>query len=665
MRRKTMYLKSIHTVNVGPIKDVKINFPFTENNLPKPVVIVGENGTGKSILLSNVVDSFHEIAGMAFDDARKPADFNIGQQYYKIVSGQEIHIGEKYMYSRLQYEDENVAENIFEYLFKGGEFSIQEFCNNEGIAQKDCKFHENGNDKQVTVNEKDVELIFGKNVICYFPPSRYEKPNWLGTKYYETEKFEHPSIKERFSRRLNKPIAVENVTQDTLQWLLDVIVDSRYSFDTYKNDVKLYQIGNENEFAVPVNKNTIGNLISLEFAKKNVESIMSQIIGQKIYFGLNHRNANKSRFYIFSATDGKILVPSLDSLSTGQSALFNMFATIIRYADGNSVLNGIDLKNITGIVVIDEVELHLHSNLQRDVLPRLLKLFPKVQFIVSSHSPLFLLGMNKEYGENGYEIYQMPHAKKITAEQFSEFEKEYEYLADTEKHRSEINEVIKKIQGRPLIITEGKTDWKHIKHALEVFKSKNEFVDLDIHFLEYEDDSLNEAKLGKLLENLAKVPNSSKIIGIFDNDTQVGQKYLNPKCLGNNVYACSIVDTQGYPKGVISIELLYSREELVNTFDENRRRVYLSDEFTVNSHRLMKDKSVICSNNAIVEAQKRDVVKIIDDRVFDENENNIALSKADFAKYVYDAISPFSKLSVGGFRQILETIKQILDKPNV
>ena len=657
-----MYLKSIHSVNVGPIDDVKIIFPFTEDNLPKPVVIVGENGTGKSILLSNVVDSFHEIAGMAFDDVRKPADINVGQQYYKIVAGQEIRIGEKYMYSRLQYEDENVTEKHFEYLFKGGEFSVQEFCNNEGITQKDCKFREIGNDKQITIKEKDVELIFSKDVVCYFPPSRYEKPNWLGTKYYEAEKFEHPSIKERFSRRLNKPIAIENVTQDTLQWLLDVIVDSRYSFDTYKNDVKLYQTGNENEFAVPVNKDTIGNLISLEFAKKNVESIMSQIIGQKIYFGLNHRNANKSRFYIFSADDGRILIPSLDSLSTGQSALFNMFATIIRYADGNSVLNGIDLKNITGIVVIDEVELHLHSNLQRDVLPKLLKLFPKVQFIISSHSPLFLLGMDKEYGDDGYEIYQMPYAKKITAEQFSEFEKEYEYFSETEMHRKEIEEVVRKIQGKPLVITEGKTDWKHIKHALAVFKSKNEFIDLDVHFLEYEDDKFNDSRLETLLKHLAKVPQQNKIVGIFDNDTPIGQNYLKPQCLENNVHvhACSLVDTQGYPKGIISIELLYSREELVNTFDENHRRVYLSDEFTVNSHRLIKDKSVICSNNAIVEAQKKGIIKIIDDRVFDENENNIALSKADFAKYVYDENPPFSNLSVEGFRQIFETIRDIL-----
>ena len=81
-----------------------------------------------------------------------------------------------------------------------------------------------------------------------------------------------------------------------------------------------------------------------------------------------------------------------------------MFATIIRYADMNDLNKSIELDKIKGIVVIDEAELHLHTNLQREVLPKLLKRFPKVQFVISSHSPLFLLGMDEFYGKNGYEI---------------------------------------------------------------------------------------------------------------------------------------------------------------------------------------------------------------------------------------------------------------------
>ena len=49
-----MYLKRLSAVNMGPINDVSITFPFEESGNPKPVIIVGENGTGKTTLLSNV-----------------------------------------------------------------------------------------------------------------------------------------------------------------------------------------------------------------------------------------------------------------------------------------------------------------------------------------------------------------------------------------------------------------------------------------------------------------------------------------------------------------------------------------------------------------------------------------------------------------------------------
>ena len=66
-----MYLKRVSAVNMGPINDVSITFPFEESGNPKPVIIVGENVTGKTTLLSNVVDSLYELAEKAFDDVTK------------------------------------------------------------------------------------------------------------------------------------------------------------------------------------------------------------------------------------------------------------------------------------------------------------------------------------------------------------------------------------------------------------------------------------------------------------------------------------------------------------------------------------------------------------------------------------------------------------------
>ena len=101
-------------------------------------------------------------------------------------------------------------------------------------------------------------------------------------------------------------------------------------------------------------------------------------------------------------SDGRI-IPTLQSLSEGQSQLFHLFATIIRYGERTNLNKSVDLSQITGLIVIDEIDTHLHPTLQHEVLPELISLFPKVQFIVSSHSPLFLLGMEKRFGaRQGY-----------------------------------------------------------------------------------------------------------------------------------------------------------------------------------------------------------------------------------------------------------------------
>jgi len=55
-----MYVEKLHYINVGPIKKLDINFMQNGETIPKPIVIVGKNGSGKSILLSHIVDACYE-----------------------------------------------------------------------------------------------------------------------------------------------------------------------------------------------------------------------------------------------------------------------------------------------------------------------------------------------------------------------------------------------------------------------------------------------------------------------------------------------------------------------------------------------------------------------------------------------------------------------------
>jgi hypothetical protein len=51
---------------------------------------------------------------------------------------------------------------------------------------------------------------------------------------------------------------------------------------------------------------------------------------------------------------------------------------------------------ITGIVMLDEIGLHLHPSLERALVPQLRKALPQVQFIVSTHSPMVLSSFDRD-----------------------------------------------------------------------------------------------------------------------------------------------------------------------------------------------------------------------------------------------------------------------------
>ena len=94
--------------------------------------------------------------------------------------------------------------------------------------------------------------------------------------------------------------------------------------------------------------------------------------------------------------DGKstCICPSVFNLSSGELSLISLFGEIIRQAD--NLKNNTKLDDIQGIVLIDEVDKHLHIKLQKEILPKLFKLFPNIQFIVSSHSPFLNMGLADE-----------------------------------------------------------------------------------------------------------------------------------------------------------------------------------------------------------------------------------------------------------------------------
>lgn len=100
---------------------------------------------------------------------------------------------------------------------------------------------------------------------------------------------------------------------------------------------------------------------------------------------------------------------NVEQLSDGEKCIVALVGDLAR----RLVVANPDFENPlvgSGIVLIDEVELHLHPAWQRTILPRLLKTFPNVQFIVTTHSPTVLAQLNALlYGQedSGIGVYEL------------------------------------------------------------------------------------------------------------------------------------------------------------------------------------------------------------------------------------------------------------------
>lgn len=87
---------------------------------------------------------------------------------------------------------------------------------------------------------------------------------------------------------------------------------------------------------------------------------------------------------------------SMDQLSGGYRIMLALAADLARrMAQGNPHLD--DPLESEAVVLIDEVELHLHPSWQQRILADLTRTFPNTQFIVSTHSPQVLTTVKPEH----------------------------------------------------------------------------------------------------------------------------------------------------------------------------------------------------------------------------------------------------------------------------
>jgi hypothetical protein len=439
-----MYLSKSVIINSGPISNLQLVAPFSEAGLPKPLVVVGANGSGKTGLLSTIADAVAEIAAQHFVDVLPQQ--GPGHQYFRIVGGRNLRTGQLFEFAALRFTHQNADYFV---RVKAGKISPETLSDALAGFGPIKNFPEQGNDKTVIGNNDLVAQIFSSGAYAFFPSSRYELPHWANRAILERD----PAIDfaPQFADRLDKPIIIQSAVQALKPWLVDVILDRSIDFalvlGALSLDILKWQLTQSHPFLLQ------------NYA--NLNAIISTILGRDARL-VRVTGATRDR-RISIAVGNDVIVPSLDHLSAGQSTLLAIFGTIARYGGAPRLA----LDQIEGIVIVDEIDAHLHADLQHETLPALIKLFPRVQFILSSHAPLFLLGMKKVFGPEGFMLLDMPSGFTIDAERYTDFERSFSYFRATQAFERTVQAKFTAAQ-KPLVLTEGETDPNYLKAAADL-----------------------------------------------------------------------------------------------------------------------------------------------------------------------------------------------------
>ena len=206
---------------------------------------------------------------------------------------------------------------------------------------------------QINLNQYEgLEMMYhnGKFITAYFPSER----------------------KAQFMR----PNGVENIT-----------LENTYGIDESAGDILLkymVHLKTQQAYARNVGVQTSANQIQKWFDR--FDSALQILLDEEsIHIEYDYKK------YDFKIRQNGREPFSFNELSDGYSSVIYIVSDLILRMDKNWLLEDkISEYDYQGIVLIDELETHLHIELQKKIFPFLTKFFPKIQFIVTTHSPYIL-----------------------------------------------------------------------------------------------------------------------------------------------------------------------------------------------------------------------------------------------------------------------------------
>ena len=499
--------------NRAPFKHLELNFK------DKDIIMLNAvNGGGKTTVLSHIVDAFYEIARKYYQEefeGKQNKFYRVSSAIYNLnpeeasfvyirfnLNGEQIdYVDIRNLTTQDCYDKAIVIDN-----------KIPFFAFSEQLEkQNNVKFFSSN------MNKQKAEGIFEQSIATYFPSYRFEYPGYLNDVYKSSLKFDYEG---KFNGYLPNPIEVITDLPNLANWLMDVVLD----WQIYKQTQKVV-VGNDKTIDIDATPELLRIFNS-------INSIINQTLYNKkgtLRLGIGKRsNPGKRISVMLDSQDGQSLTyyPSIFNISAGEACIITMFGEILHQADNLGKFS-----DISGIVIIDEVDKHLHIKLQKEILPRLFDLFPNIQFILSSHSPFVSMGLSNHLPlrskiidlSSGEGIEILPRENPL-------YEEVYQMMLNENKQYKKMYDALKSSDKKNKLLVEDS-----YAQIYKIAWMKLKGIDFDEANMDFEFKNNAEFEIisghdcngiaGLLNTKITEIYRGMKIIGLFDYDKEGSEKF--------------------------------------------------------------------------------------------------------------------------------------------
>ncbi|MEM7794518.1 MAG: AAA family ATPase [Cyanobacteria bacterium P01_C01_bin.118] len=632
-----MFLKNIKIENVAAIKNIDRELPFS-NDLPLPIIFVGENGSGKSTVVSIIANAVMSFKSQVF----KNCEVNDGYVYRLRSPGLITH-GKSYSHTKVDFDkgfwcEEWILSTSRENFEKADVPKPTDDSWRNILANEYSEIRSHPQRKISLPPDITLKAELNQKVNLYFPSERYELPYWVNeNQVREGVRFHNPQTST--SEETPRTFFTRAILVETLEWLRSLCLDSKM-IDRKVVNLPV-QTSDGNTLPIPYDMPVVGSSTQLINAVCQVLASILQVSSAQLAFGPRKQPTVSVRF---TSSNEERLV-NLQSLSAGQISLFCLFCSILRDADLTSQ-GFTSMEDISGCVLVDEIDKHLHIELQTKALPQLIKKFPSIQFVMTANAPFFMMGMETYFDSNSFQVIELPNDEVINTEAYAEFSKGFEAFERTARFNKEVLQRVQ-LSVKPVVIFEGKTDITHVKTAWRKLYAERE-MPFHLEHAGGPGQDRGGAQMLKLMLEASCMVCDRRVLGVFDHDTEGKNQFCG---LSSGGFTSSDDDAlrRTHPERDVEAILLPVPDNRKIFVNESANRCYLALEHYY-------EDTILCENNVAGETVVADSV------VFPilENSKSHRQSKTKFSEKVKD----FEKQAFSRFMILFDRIESILGSTN-